>query len=242
LACVQGRWTEAADFFRRAEEAWEKEGDRFTASMATANRGEILSDQGRLDEAEPLFRGPLRVARASYSTFLIGGFASIYGRLAARAGRFEEAHELFAEARRASDEVGARDELVFTDARLAECFVLEGLPERARDLAVGTLGVARSQPGVSQLVPMLERVRGAALVQLGELDEAEEALEESMRAARERKADYELALALDALVTLRALRDEPSEVLEAERDEIFERLDVVSVPAVPLPERARVRG
>jgi class 3 adenylate cyclase/tetratricopeptide (TPR) repeat protein len=240
FACVQGRWAESADFFRRAEEALEKEGDRFTAAATIVNRGEILADQGRLDDAEPLFRGALRVARASHGTFFIGAIASIYGRLAARAGRFEQAHELFAEARQASEEVGARDELVVTDARIAECFVLQGLPEQARDLATGTLELARSQEGVSQVTPMLRRIRGSALMQQGELHEAEESLEASVREAREIGADYELALALDALVALRVLRDEPTEVLEAERDEILERLDVVSIPAVPLPERARL--
>ena len=91
-------------------------------------------------------------------------------------------------------------------------------------------------------MPMLERVEGTALMQLGELDAAERALEQSIDDARARKAEFELSLALDALALLRAIRNEPKESLEAERDEILERLDVVAVPQVPIPERASLNS
>lgn len=235
---LEGRWTEAADYFRRAEEAWERAGDRFMGTTATMNRGEILTDQGRFDEAAPLFRSALRVARASHATELVGAIASVYGRFAAHSGRFEEAHELLGEALEASDRVGARDQLVTTNARFAECLVLEGEAERARTLAVETLAAVRAQHAIDQLVPMLKRIEGSALMQLGEFDAAAQALEQSVRDARAEKAVYELSLALDALALLRTLRNEPADELVAERDVILGRLDVVSVPSIPLPERA----
>ena len=85
---------------------------------------------------------------------------------------------------------------------------------------------------------MLERIEGSALMQLGQLDAAKQALEQSVEDAREQNAVYELSLALDALALLRTLRNEPTEKLVAERDDIFEQLDIVSSPSVPLPERA----
>ena len=85
---------------------------------------------------------------------------------------------------------------------------------------------------------MLKRIEGSALMQLGEFDAAEQALEQSVRDARAENAVYELSLALDALALLRTLRNKPADELVAERDVILGRLDVVSVPAIPLPERA----
>jgi tetratricopeptide (TPR) repeat protein len=240
FTCLQGQWTDGVELFRRAEEAWEKAGDRFSAAVATVNRGEILSDQGRLEEADPLFRVSLRVARASHGAFLIGAIASVYGRCKARAGAFDDAHELLEEAREANEVVGARDQLAMTDARRAECYLLQGLSEQAHGMAVETLELARAEEATSQLVPMLERVRGEALMQLGRVDEAEEALTESLAVARARGADYEVALALDGLVALRDSRNEETTTLEAERDEIFARLGVASVSALRPPYWLRV--
>src|SRR5206468_922816 len=98
FAYFQGRWNEAIECYLRAEEAWEKAGDRWAASFATVNRGEILSDQGRTDEAEPLFRSALRVVRSYEASSRIADVDPQYGRLAARAGRSVEAHAFFDEA------------------------------------------------------------------------------------------------------------------------------------------------
>ena len=64
-AYYQGRWTEALEFYEQGREARERTGDAVSAAMGTCNVGEILSDQGRLDEAEPLFRAALRVWKAA---------------------------------------------------------------------------------------------------------------------------------------------------------------------------------
>ena len=84
-----------------------------------------------------------------------------------------------------------------------------------------------------------ERVRGLALMQLGRLEETREALVESETRARADSADYEVALALDALVTLGLLEGRPAEKTERERDRIFGRLGVVRTPRIPLPLSAR---
>jgi hypothetical protein len=79
---------------------------------------------------------------------------------------------------------------------------------------------------------------------MGELGEAEKALEEGLRLARLddenfgiRSADYEVALTLEAVARLCALRGEAAaSEAEAERDEIFARLGVVAVAQPPLPD------
>ncbi|MBA3690071.1 MAG: AAA family ATPase, partial [Actinobacteria bacterium] len=55
-AYYQGKWTEALEFYEKGREARERTGDAVSAAMGTCNIGEILSDQGRLSDAEPLFR------------------------------------------------------------------------------------------------------------------------------------------------------------------------------------------
>ena len=99
FAHFQGRWDEALDLYKRAEQAWAEAGDRWNGSMATANVGEVLSDQGRLEEGEPFLRDALRVARASESGTRVSMVGVRLGRLLARTGRFEEAHPLLGDAR-----------------------------------------------------------------------------------------------------------------------------------------------
>jgi hypothetical protein len=90
---------------------------------------------------------------------------------------------------------------------------------------------SRGLGGVSAQHPLLYRVRGAVLVRRGDLDGARDALEESLRAAVARDADYEQALTLRVLARL----DERSEdhahpgALVASAA-ILERLGVVWTP------------
>ena len=88
------------------------------------------------------------------------------------------------------------------------------------------------------VIALLNRVRGSALLQLGRLEEARVTLETAVAEARQRNASYELALALDSLATLASLTGEEAEELESERDAILDRLGVVSIPEIPLPQVA----
>ena len=65
IAYFAGRWNEALDYYRQAVAAWDQAGDTRSVSMASFNIGEILSAQGRLDEAEPLLREAERASRAA---------------------------------------------------------------------------------------------------------------------------------------------------------------------------------
>jgi predicted ATPase/class 3 adenylate cyclase len=234
FAYFRGRWDEAVDLYRRAEEAWERAGDRWGASFATVNRGEILSDQGRLDQAEPLFRAALRVARASESGPWLAEIARYYGRLAARAGRFDEADALLGEARRQYEEDGSRNDVVLTDAVIAERFVLAGDGAVGAARALDTLARAESLERTFHVVPMLQRVRGCGLLQLGRLGEAREALDAALAQARANRADFEIALTLDALVALNRALGGSTDALEDERTRFCEQLGVVATPGFPL--------
>ena len=95
-----GDWAKALDVYERSRTLFERIGDVARASaMATNNIGEILSDQGRLEEAEELFRAVSARSSTRWATSFLSLIARFnLGRAAARAGRFAEADELLNEA------------------------------------------------------------------------------------------------------------------------------------------------
>jgi tetratricopeptide (TPR) repeat protein len=235
FAYLEGRWEEALALYERARDAWKKTGDEVNAAYGTGNIAEILSDRGLLEEAEQLFRQALRVWKAADHRSTVASAISQLGRVASRAGRFDEALQLFDEARALAREVGAEGEVLETNARIAECLIFQGESEGALSLATDTLGRARTLGGTAAQSPMLYRVRAYALMQIGSLDEALSALEQSLELARARKASFEVALSLLALVDLAMLRGEPPPPGSDEGRSILDQLGVESVPAVPMP-------
>ena len=64
------------------------------AAVQMNNEAEILSDQGHLDEAMPLFDDWLRACRASGYAFGVGvALSATSAAAAARASRFADAHD-----------------------------------------------------------------------------------------------------------------------------------------------------
>src|SRR5205085_2301407 len=126
-----------------------------------------------------LFNEAYRIKRAAGHQELIAFCLGNLGRLAARSGRFDEASQLLAEARSLFAEVGNGPEVVNTDARIAECHVLQGHWEDALTAADETLQRAESA-GVALYDCMLHRIRGYALAQAGRLDEARIDFEKSV--------------------------------------------------------------
>jgi tetratricopeptide (TPR) repeat protein len=238
---LDGRWDEALELAERARTAFQKIGDESHATIAALNIAEVRSDQGRFDEAEPILRSVLEIRRAGGLPLEIAEASSVVGRHEARVGRFEEARALLDEARTLYAAEDDEVELLTTDARLAECLVLQGAVADARAHVEGALREAEQMAGVSVIVANLHRLLGWTHLQAGELDAAREALERSLHLARLedenfgiRSADYEVALTLSARVRLGAVTGEPTDGLAAERDTIFARLGVLKVPEPPL--------
>jgi class 3 adenylate cyclase/tetratricopeptide (TPR) repeat protein len=237
FAYWEGRWESALELYERAREAWRKTGDEVNAAYGTGNIAEILSDRGSLREAESLFHQALRVWRAAEHRSTVASATSQLGRVASRSGRYDEAMRLLEEARTLARDVGAEGEVLETDARITEYLVLQGEAEEAIRLADSALAQARTFGGVAAQSPLLHRNRGYALMQLRSMVEARAALEESLRLARSRKASYEVALTLQALMNLDRLEGRPPRPeMEAESRSILDGLGVVSIPAVPLPQ------
>src|SRR5262249_45827903 len=151
-----------------------KVGDRWSAAFPTGNIGLILLDQGRLDEAEPLFRETLRVARAAHTGARIAGSLLNLGRVAARRGRFDEARRLFTEARAEFVRDGDLASALLADARAAEALLYGGEAGEALALAARLRAEAErlKRTYAPALKALLHRVGGAALLQMGRLEEA----------------------------------------------------------------------
>jgi tetratricopeptide (TPR) repeat protein len=201
------------------------------AVIQVNNEGEILSDQGHVEQAIPLFEEMLRSSRASGWAFGEGAALSNLARAAARGGRFADAHALFDEALAVFEELSAERFKVEACARRAECLVYEGRYQEALELATSSREAATRSP-VGGVEALLERSMGYALHQARRPEEARPHFEKSLRIALGLKVQYEVALTLRAMAATKHPSDED---LAAQGDEILKRLGVVKLPAVPLP-------
>jgi class 3 adenylate cyclase/tetratricopeptide (TPR) repeat protein len=243
---LEGRWDEALEHTYRAREAWTKVGDHTRATFADFNIAEILAHQGLLEEAEELLAGALGVRQAAGNLLEVAHTTSALARLAALGARFDEAQGLYSEARTLFEEEQDAIFLLAIDARIMESLVLTGESGRALADAEELLEAAATMEGVSPIVGAVNRLRGWALVQEGDFDEAQRAFEESLRIAKlhdpnygdNRSIDYDVVLALDGLVRVRSRQEEaPVELAELvrERDGIVSRLGIRALPEFPFP-------
>jgi class 3 adenylate cyclase/tetratricopeptide (TPR) repeat protein len=232
----RGRWDDALDMYRRAEERMRRLGDVVHQAITEGNIAEIALDQGRVGEAERLFESVVRVCRAaghrSGEAYAKGNMA----RSAAKAGRFDEADRLFAESCQEAEAMGSHARLLEAGARWAECRLLAGDLEGARVRADRELERARVLGAVAPL-PLLHRVRGVALARTGDRQAAAEALSRSLKAARADHVDYEVALTLGVMAAL-GLEDggRTPEDLAREGERILEELGVVWIPDLVAPQ------
>ena len=233
----EGRWDEALSYYERSKELRDRAGHVVYARIAANNIGEVLSDQGHLEQAEDHFRESRRIQRAARFPIGVAFGTSNLGRAAARAGRFDEAAELLDEALAEFTEIGAESFVLETQARIAELRVLRGDPAAALTVVDEADDLALRLGGMTAVRAILHRVWGYALAQQGDPDLARAALEASLRLARESRAAYEEALTLEALARLAASLGDDGSTAAAAAQVLFDRLGVVRTPAVPLPER-----
>jgi tetratricopeptide (TPR) repeat protein len=235
-AHYEGRWTDALEYFERTRETAQKAGDLVGETLAADNAAQFLSDRGLFEEADRVLRSSLRVWRAIGHREFLGLCLNLLGRNCARTGRFDEALDLLAGARSELEHVGYSDGVLDTDAKIAECRAFMGDAETALALVKDALERAAASEGGAAL-PLLELVRGYALAQLGDVEEARAAFHLSLQRARERGggAHFDETLAIVALMRLsRATREPIPEELERTGRDLIATLGIMSVPLVPL--------
>ena len=169
------------------------------------NLSEILIDQGRYDEAEPLIREVIRLWRASGADGDVAEGQRELARLLARRGDIDGARPLLEAARAYQYQTSKQGEVLRTDARIAEMLLIAGAADEALVVIDGADHLAASTDGGSVLEPTLARLRGWALLQSGRaVDvEAERSFETALDLAQGRGEALEEALTLDGLASLR---------------------------------------
>jgi tetratricopeptide (TPR) repeat protein len=219
----QGRWQEAVDLYVQGGQCSERAGNAADVAFSEGNVGEILSDQGHLDDAAGRLRRAYRLSKSTGDREGAAFASMLLGRLDVRAGRPEEGIPTI---RAAAEEMRQQRFDYYADcasALVAEAEALGGSADRALAIATELL-----TPG-SRYASLLHRSRGVALARLDDRKAAIAALEQSVAAARQIGEDFELVLTLDALAAVRPLG--PDE--RRERDEILERLGIVRLPTIP---------
>jgi tetratricopeptide (TPR) repeat protein len=236
FAYWRGRWSEALDFYAQAQEMVQKTGNAVMDAFCRNNIAEIALDQGRLDESERLFDEALAIWRAAEYRSVIASATCNLARLAAARGSYDEALRGFDNAATEADHVGGHAEMREIRARTAECLLSAGDDKAALAMADDCLEQIRTSDGVPPQKPLLERVRGVALFQMGDLDAARSALAASLDAARARDADYEVALTLKALAEIdRSSGPDKADEWSRESDAILASLGVQWIPG-PVPQ------
>ena len=229
-----GRWDDAMTYFERGRDEQIKVGDRLGAAMCLLGIGEILSDRGELAEAESTLQKTVPVWKASEYHYFLGYCLWMLGRVSLRGNKVEEALSRFAEARALLTDVGAEHEVLDIDARVAECHLLKSEPDAALALADGILAKPDSSGAIARLTPLLNRIRGYALLVQGDPWGAREAFDASLEVARERKERFDVVLTLNALIELDRQEgiEPPQEVVDESRAAIAQ-LKIRALPAMP---------
>jgi tetratricopeptide (TPR) repeat protein len=220
-----GRWDDAAALYRRSALRSERAGGPVDAAYMDCKIGEILSDQGHLEEAATY----LERAKHVWSTTGEDGSAAfveaLLGRLDGRCGRHRQGLERLDAAVLRLRTMGLGRIADFAAALSAEAEAVGGDPWRALALADELIA-----DGAEDELPLLKRAQAIALLKIGRSAEAVVALGTSLLAARERDASYEIAATLNALESLDA---SPSRS-RWERADILERLQIRRLPALGL--------
>ena len=197
------------------------------AARAQYNEAEVLSDQGRLEEARPLFEEALRVWRASrYPAWRRTRDWRPWPRRCPRARSEERTSSSTRPPRRSARRVPTSS---CTDRApgVHSALVLEGRYAEARSSSPRRWRrSARSAPRDRSLSS--SGSAGYALIQAREAGEtARKHFEASLATARDVEAQYEIALTLRALADTRPRRT--SDAARRESEELLEGLSVVSL-------------
>ncbi|MBV9949171.1 MAG: tetratricopeptide repeat protein, partial [Myxococcales bacterium] len=227
FAYWDGRWDDAIALYRRSGESCRRAGRPADAAYTDCNVGEILSDQGKLDEAQARLLDARRVWSATGEPQGVAFVDLLLARVAMRRGDYEKALPALEAAGSDLRGFGMDGYADFAAALVAEAQAFAGDPSRALEI------VRRELRTADQHRPLVERVAGTALARLGRRDEAERELLRALESARACRAPYDLAATIELLAMLGSAEPE----LLAERDRVLERLKIERLPAPALPGR-----
>ncbi|MBJ7472154.1 MAG: tetratricopeptide repeat protein, partial [Solirubrobacteraceae bacterium] len=193
-AYFAGDWTAAMELYERSRLARERGGDVVRFGEALHNVGELLVDQGRLDDAEPRLRRALGLWRGAGFPVGIGVALMNLGRAAARRGDDERAAEFLARARETLEGIGS-EQTVDVAIREGERQVLRGRGASALRGLEAARHEAVRRGGAPVLLAQIDRLRAGATAQEGDLPAALGLLDDALESAH--GTPYEEALVVD---------------------------------------------
>ncbi|MAT06182.1 MAG: hypothetical protein CL424_14175 [Acidimicrobiaceae bacterium] len=223
-------WSTALEHYDRSADYYRQIGDTIGAEAARNNQAEILTDQGVIDEAAAMLESVERTLRAARYQLGIAITTSGRARLALRRGELEVAGELLTLARSSFVELDARHFVVDTDVRRVEHLVWSEQGDEAERLADQVAHDLVEYGSVAVLPATLARLRGWAAMLRHDQERAWDCFEEALELSSAESFDYEVALALDALVETRHGRANDD---ARRRDQLLRQLGVIVTPRPP---------
>jgi tetratricopeptide (TPR) repeat protein len=205
-----GDWQASARSYRESLALCERAGDVTEAAVVANNLGEILSDQGYLEDACQLFSKSLGTWQAIGYKIGVALAWSNLGRAATRKGHYTEAIELLQRSITVFREIGSKAFLAEAHARLAEAFLELGDCRGAASHARRSLGLAlRANAPLTEAIS--RRVLGEVQLRQRRWAAAQRYLLESRGVAERIAASYELGQTLCRLGVL--YREAPASLL-----------------------------
>lgn len=158
FAYYAGDWDEAADYYRRAHETYERAGNDGDAAQAQYNAAEILLDQGHVDEAERMLHEVETVYRAVGYRAGLGLTGRDLGRIAAHRGDYAEAGRRLEEAKETFSAFGAAGRVLEVDVWTADLLARQGHLEEAASLLDDAEDRAKGG-GFATSLPLIQQIR-----------------------------------------------------------------------------------
>jgi class 3 adenylate cyclase/tetratricopeptide (TPR) repeat protein len=220
IAYWDDRWDDAVELYRQAGECAARAGRPADTAYIDCNIGEILSDQGRLDEAEARLQQARRVWSGTGDQQALAYANVLLARLAVRRGEYSEGRSMLEAAAAELGRLGVDGYAELARALIVEAEAFGGDPFRAME--IGSLELQAND----RQRPLLTRMGGIALARLGQKQAAMRELNHSLATARKRGADYDIAATIDVIAAV----DGVDAALRRERDEILERLKILQLP------------
>ena len=215
-AYADGRWSEAADLYTRAQEDSLRAGDRPNAAVAAVNLGELLVSRGDLDEAERVLTDARRVLRSTGRIpFALFAEAQL-ARCALESGDVTRAAESLE--RIAVEAAQGDHSAVVLEVAIYRALAYERAGRAAAGLAAIDAAADAGGEEAALYAAPVERVRAACLTSLGRFDEARRALARALESALAQGLLYEQLLVRRARAELADGEGAKAEELrEAER-------------------------
>ena len=206
LGCVfqdVSKWEQALHYFQQSADLSERTGEVWRRVAAAINLAEIFRLQGRFDEALTHNREAQALAVAHDLAELVGITQLNLGTIYLRLGDLPEAQKNLAQCQQLFEQLETETYLVETLCSLATLRLLEGKPAESLALGQEAFTVATQQKRPLAL-GTVNRVLGQAQQQLGQYQQAESCLLDSLQIFEKQDSPYETGITLAALARLYA--------------------------------------